>query len=573
MGGTVILKHNNAAGTGVIVIHSIADQGKVLLADGLTIGNALYMQGNNKKITGLESRATSATLTGALTGDLNNYGATLQALSGQTMYYTGNIAAGRFITGGAGTVVLSGQTNTGLAAAVETGTLRLDYTTHNTTKLSGMSTLAMAGGRLELKGGNQTESITGQLELGNGASHIIRTSGSSTLAFGSTVVNYSGAPGEGATLDFGEASLATVTAGGLLASDLKPTGRVTLNGTDWAVAAASGANQAVVAYTGYTSLADGGTIANNSSIHYLLQGNVTGLGAVTTSTGSLIKKDATAATISMGGRTLYARGIMINQAGGDLTVGSSVGDGIFGATGGLFNYSGSAKLLINANMSDTHLTKSGEGLVEVASSNNRTATTYANEGTLLLSGSNTGTGKYEVRGELAVNGAIGTGAVTVFDGGLLSGEGTINGATTLQKGGKLSAGYASTDTLTFAGGLDISASADMKQRFVFTLGTSSDKIDITSGTFAIGSGLLDFDSFAFTAGSGFGEGVYTLFDSTSLSGSLAASNLTGTVGGLSSTLSLSGNDVLLTVVPEPGVSLLLLTAGGFALLFRRRRAE
>jgi hypothetical protein len=69
----------------------------------------------------------------------------------------------------------------------------------------------------------------------------------------------------------------------------------------------------------------------------------------------------------------------------------------------------------------------------------------------------------------------------------------------------------------------------------------------------IGSGMLEFNDFNFTALTGFGPGTYTLFDtSAAITGSLGSS-LSGSVGGFSATLSLAdgGNDVVLTVVPEP----------------------
>ena len=64
-----------------------------------------------------------------------------------------------------------------------------------------------------------------------------------------------------------------------------------------------------------------------------------------------------------------------------------------------------------------------------------------------------------------------------------------------------------------------------------------------------------------------------LIDAGSVSGLLGASP-TGTIDGLSATLSVSGSDLVLTVVPEPG-TLALLAAGLLGLLAYawRKRGE
>ena len=71
------------------------------------------------------------------------------------------------------------------------------------------------------------------------------------------------------------------------------------------------------------------------------------------------------------------------------------------------------------------------------------------------------------------------------------------------------------------------------------------------------------------ADSGFGEGVYTLFDTSSaIIGSLNpnASSLTGIIGTLPGTLSIgdAGRDIVLTVIPEP--SALTALFGGLGML-------
>ena len=201
--------------------------------------------------------------------------------------------------------------------------------------------------------------------------------------------------------------------------------------------------------------------------------------------------------------------------------------------------------------------------------------TKVGAGTLTLSSTNTSTGNTLVQGgTLEVTGTLSGSLVEVQTGGTLSGNGTIAADLYITGSGKLAPGT-SPGTLTVTGTtLDFSdaVSASNSQTFAFELGTTSDRVNLTTGQLGIGTGVLEFDDFTFTETSGFGPGTYTLFDSTQdVFGTLGAS-LSGTlVGTLVGTLSLAdtNNDIILTVVPEPGSATLIL--GGLAMLVARRR--
>jgi hypothetical protein len=84
---------------------------------------------------------------------------------------------------------------------------------------------------------------------------------------------------------------------------------------------------------------------------------------------------------------------------------------------------------------------------------------------------------------------------------------------------------------------------------------------------------LDFFDFTFTALIGFDNGTYTLIEAGTISGNLG-SNLTGNIGDYPATLSISGNDLILTVaVPEPGIWILLATACLALLTYKRTRKK
>jgi hypothetical protein len=156
----------------------------------------------------------------------------------------------------------------------------------------------------------------------------------------------------------------------------------------------------------------------------------------------------------------------------------------------------------------------------------------------------------------------------------LGGKGTIVGPVTLSASSVLAPGE-SPGTLSFSSNLDIAGAVagSASGALVFELdtpGTSDQALLAPAGALTIGSGL-EFDDFSFSALGGFGPGTYVLFDTSQpISGTLGGT-LNGTVGGFGATLGLgdTGNDLVLTVVPEPGTAVLGLT--GLLLMARRRR--
>ncbi len=202
-------------------------------------------------------------------------------------------------------------------------------------------------------------------------------------------------------------------------------------------------------------------------------------------------------------------------------------------------------------------------------------------GTWTLSGTNTIDGAITINaGTLSITGTTTSGGVDVVAGATLAGTGTVavpSGFVTLYSGSLLSPGTGP-GNLEFdlgAGVLDINlaVSSPATGALLFELGVpGTDVVTLTSGTLELGLAGLEFDDFAFTAGSGFGPGVYTLFDGTlPFSGTLGA-NLTGVVDGYSSTISSAngGQDIILTVVPEPS-STALFSVFALMLCARRRR--
>ncbi|MBN8709427.1 MAG: hypothetical protein BGO12_06830 [Verrucomicrobia bacterium 61-8] len=233
----------------------------------------------------------------------------------------------------------------------------------------------------------------------------------------------------------------------------------------------------------------------------------------------------------------------------------------------------------------TKITKTGNGILTSSGSNTYTGQTTVSSGTLLINGTHT------------MSSGTTSAAAYNITGGILGGTGSIdlsavNSGVTLGSGAKLAAGGsggASVESLAFAlgtGSLDTTGAIGGANTgaFVFELGSNItpgstfDQIVLTSGSLDIGTGLLEATDFSFTTLSGFGAGVYVLFDTAStISGTLGANTSVDLGNGYTGTLSLSDSNtnLILTVVPEPQTAALVCLAMGttFVFITRRRRQQ
>lgn len=227
------------------------------------------------------------------------------------------------------------------------------------------------------------------------------------------------------------------------------------------------------------------------------------------------------------------------------------------------------------------IVKQGAGVVTVSGSTSHTGKTNVAGGTLLLTGSISGTSELNVQNSGTLGG---TGTLTPATGA----TGNIN----ILLGGKLAPGLGPESGLTIGslfavlsggGVFDISPAVtplnSQSLRFELDPFFGNDQVVLAGGPLKIGTDVLGFDDFEFTSLAGFEEGTYKLFDGdTAIVGSLDAANLTGILApGFTGTLGFgdSGRDLLLTVVPEPGSATLLLASVGSLLglsRFRRRSA-
>ncbi len=177
-------------------------QGVNILGGLLELRNVNYTTAENIYLEGGGVRSIG---TNSWAGNLKvNVNSNLTITPGSTLTLTGNLQGNRGITQlGEGTLVLKGTAEVGPAGnddnrryyTVQTGTLVLDYTSSNTSKLIDNATLTLGGGRrggtIRLVGGSHVEatsnvltSATSGVSLQAGANQIIRESGTSSIRLG-----------------------------------------------------------------------------------------------------------------------------------------------------------------------------------------------------------------------------------------------------------------------------------------------------------------------------------------------------------------------------------------------------
>jgi autotransporter-associated beta strand protein len=227
----------------------------------------------------------------------------------------------------------------------------------------------------------------------------------------------------------------------------------------------------------------------------------------------------------------------INSGGGSLSVG---GDNTSSTYSGTISGSGS-------------LTKTGSGTLTLTASDAYSGPTTINQGKLVTFG-------------------IPASAVTVNSGGTLAGTGLLSSVLVA------SGGHFLPDDPTIPvkqpGEValmlgDLTLVPGAKMDYVLDSLQDSDQVVVPLASLHLSG--QQFSDFSFTTLGAFGDGVYTLVEAHSITGTLGQS--TGNINGHSASLSVQGGNLILTVVPEPsGVALLVFAgAGGMAWRQIRRR--
>jgi autotransporter-associated beta strand protein len=440
----------------------------------------LDLGGFNQTIGSLTGPSSSAgtkqiTNTGATLATLTVNSAANTTFAGKIVKGTGNIA---LVKSGTGTLTLTNTSNTYTGGTTLAG---------GTLLLSGNGVLpsnlpTFAGGELLVQGASSNTSTQplGNLALSAGGSQLLvnPNGGTSTTVNLGTLTGATTNASLGGTLLLGEAAgagsgTATVTTTTNIGGTGIYGGRVVYSpdgGTtvDWATTTSGSSAYTIsgLASGSYTALPTSTTTDTN----YILAATTT-LTAPSSNIETLkLAPSGTGESLGLAANNLIIKG------GGLLATGTNAFT-ISGTTGKLeaggdSNYDlilqqyDTGGLTISAVIADnsTHpvtLTKSGPGPLTISNANTYSGGTYVNTGTLTASSNNSlGTGPVTITngGTLLANNAsgsaTGTGTVTVNAGGTLGGSGFIgtaspssaNAAITVNSGGTIAAGASSSAT-------------------------------------------------------------------------------------------------------------------------------
>lgn len=344
------------------------------------------------------------------------------SINGALAFGTGGVAKD-----GTGTLTLGGTSTFTGGTAINAGTLRLDYSTNDSNKLSDTTALTLNTATVELAGGTHPETV-GSTVLTGTSSRITRVSGSAILQMNAVtppamapVPPASGLLGLG-SVSFGADNIATTD--NLNANGILPWARF---GNVWGANATDSADGLIVAYAGPfadvtrlgTSTIPNGFANNVRIINGGTSGNIS-LGSPPLTAVNSLLADASDGSATIDPAAASDSFMIGDETGGTLwqtlssggmTIGTAPNDG-FLTTGNTDNAtpvtltiqtdSPSNPVTVNSTISNNRLealrlAKSGSGLLVLNGDNSYTGLTSVGSGsgtaggggTLVLSGNNT----------------------------------------------------------------------------------------------------------------------------------------------------------------------------------------
>lgn len=505
-----------------------AATGPVTLLNNITAGNVVFKNtdGNDVELIG----GVTLSSTGIATTS-----------SGNVLITPTIIGSTPITVGGTGALILAGNNTSVGAITVNSGTLQIG---------DGGSTGSVAAGIAN--DGNVTFNRSTNLTTNS----VISGSGTLTQA------------GTAATILTGEntyTGLTTITSG-TLEIGAGPTGSIVGDILNNAALIINRGN----AYTHVGNITGTGTLRKNSGGETTLIGTNTFSGGLIINNGTITGADSAlgSGTIHMGANLVFnitlklANGttvdnpIVLTDIGGNKVL--DVVDGV-GNTATI-----SGPITINTNVTDAVRlgVDPGETLI-ISGDISGTGTAglaKRRNGTVILTGVNTYAGETRiidsgafiinsnVPGDLVFGEGIGGGGFVT--NGIVGGTGVIGGNLLPQADSNIAPGHNGAGTLSVNGNANLALLAGGVGRLhmeLAALAATSDRLAVT-GTVALGTDALGLSDFVFTNLGGLEAGAYTLITSGGLTGTLDPADLSGEIApGISGTLSISGNDVILTV--------------------------
>ena len=572
------------------------NSGDLVLGENTGSNGAYNLSGSGLLTAGTEYLGSSGTGTFTQSGGTNSIAGELSLAGGEgnsgtspigsyNLSGSGFLSAGNEYVGayaGTGTFTQSGGTN--ITAGLNLGLLKGTRGTYNLnggllvlsslSQGSGAAAFNFSGGTLQASG-----SFATSLPMTLGAS-----SGGATFDTTGYSVTLSGSLS-------GPGSLTKVNNGTLiLAASNSYTGTTTILG-----GVLSLANSAALAGRGNITFA-GGSLQYSENNTQDYSGRIVGSTApisidtngtnvtfasslVDSNIGGLTKIDSGALTLAaadaFSGNTLVSNGTLVlgnslalqnstldTSGSGTLSFGILTTAALGGLTGpGALDVSNATSSAVTLSVGDNNASTTYSGILSGPGS-----LTKVGSGELELTDNNTYTGPTTNNaGKLIVNGSL-VSPVTV-NSGVLGGTGTLS-TVTISPSGAIAPG-SPLGTLTLSGSLVLSSGAMLD----YDLDRPSTSEMIDCGPVVASS--LGFSNFSFESTSNFRPGVYDLIYSTNtLPSGVLGGSTSGSIDGYPASLAVSGNELVLTVVPEPGTLSLLLAGtiglGGCRWRWRRK---
>ncbi len=505
--------------------------------------------------------------------DLETPGITVGDLAdGHAVTIAARLGGAGFAKDGSGTLVLTGEGTLSGRVGVDEGEMRIgtgarfqpgsvvvngsetvfrisdgEVVSGGTVDLNGDATLIIDGGIVSVNGlrgsdnssGNSIHFNGGQLSTGYVE---IRRSTDSNLRFNTGFV----LPGGEAQI--GEIRLGTSNSNGMMSvegADVEVTGSIELG------------NQNTGGRGGHIRVTDGSLQVGEGIVMVLRDTNAAStsfLGGVSTIEKFTLGSDASiengTATILLDGGTLYlGAGGIVSHGVESFAANVELASGVLAAKSGwsttlpmtlitedstvtvqAANATGSAReILLGGEISGPGgLLKTGTGRLILAGENSFVGPLFAHDG------------------ELVVNGEIAAGAgVEILDHARLSGAGSIARAVALQPGGTISPGAGSSGSLLSLDSLEWHAGGVLE----FTLGDGARQLEVNGELSKTGSGT---HAIVIDGADGLEAGQsYTLVSFASTDFSAEDFTLVSTPPGLEGDLTLSGNNLILTIATPP----------------------
>ena len=562
LGGNVVTK----SGTGILAFN------------GANISNGtLELAGGADTLYGFSSLNCGIAATG-----------TIQIDTGASLTTAGS--SGKFTL--SGTMALNGGTWTlntlgGSGAHVLNGTVTVNsagtisQTSTGTQNVANLASTIQGTGTLTLNSAAGGINSTGLIQNSGGTLAILVSGSNITIANASNT--YSGGTTVSGTLKVGAAgSLGTGTLTLNNGSTLESNGTTAVtisnalnlqSGAVYTFNLGSSTNTGTLTFTAGTALGGYEKKLNVASVVEIDGSLTAGPGGTS---NALTKLGSS--TLILAGANTYS-GVTTISAG-TLQIGNGNATGKLG-TGNVvdnatlaFNRSDAGLTVSNVISGTGAVDQIGSGTTTLSAASTYTGATNVNAGTLLVSGSLTGTSGVTVAGTLGGSGSIKPGTTGTIG---------ISATGTIAPGGAATTGTLTLDHTTSTAATLLTAA--LGAQFTFKLNVASnDQLAITHGLgsdIAFNSNTLNFTDIS----GGLLSGQYTLFTDDAANGfsGLALDGGNNIVSGLSigsaflsaypgSSLQEVGNNIVLTVVPEPTTVLSLIGGLGILVGWRRRKS-